>query len=202
MAYESQPSNSSAAIHRLENVPLIEARKKLGLYAREVAAKVGVSTGIYYHYEMLKALPVLETQDKIIGFFKERGIYLAREEVFPDKARGIVPRKKHYLAREIPLYLISRLKETRSKDLPCSSSPERKVGLNGDLEKLLGTIPEQEKNIVRLKLYEDKTYDEIGKILHLTGARVQQIYWKAIRDLRRRCWKGTKYKSLRAYTEG
>lgn len=55
---------------------------------------------------------------------------------------------------------------------------------NQEIELLLDTLSQKEKTVVLLRVYDDKTFTEIGKGISLSRSRAEQIYKKAIRKLR------------------
>ena len=55
---------------------------------------------------------------------------------------------------------------------------------NQEIELLLDTLSEKEKTAVLLRVYDDKTFREIGEELSLSGTRAEKIYKKSIRKLR------------------
>ena len=55
---------------------------------------------------------------------------------------------------------------------------------NQEVELLLDTLTPKEKQAVILRLYDDKTFKEIGVELSFSTARARQVYNRAIRKLR------------------
>jgi len=68
------------------------------------------------------------------------------------------------------------------------SDPEEMVLnkiLHEKLEIAMDTILPREKEVIKLRIYEDKTLDEVGKILGVTKERVRQIEAKGLSRLRK-----------------
>ena len=56
--------------------------------------------------------------------------------------------------------------------------------VNREVELLLDTLTPKEKQAVILRVYDDKTFKEIGAEISISRSRAQQVYHKAIRKLR------------------
>ena len=88
---------------------------------------------------------------------------------------------------EYPLNMIIDLfyyDEERMK-IPLSFSKERISKMkNRILEKSAEIHDDREKAILKFRYEDDLTYREIGKKLGISGQRVQQIRYKALRRLR------------------
>lgn len=57
---------------------------------------------------------------------------------------------------------------------------------SSELKKLLETLPEDERNILYLKYWEDCTFVEIAKQINMKESRVFQIHKKLIRKLKKK----------------
>ena len=68
-----------------------------------------------------------------------------------------------------------------------------RIMLHEEIDKMLETLSERERQIIRLRygLDDDKprTLEEIGREFHVTRERIRQIESKAIRHLRKRCFR-------------
>lgn len=53
-----------------------------------------------------------------------------------------------------------------------------------EFERILETLSEREKTIIKLRFYEEKTLRECGEILNLHSERIRQIQNKTLRKLR------------------
>ena len=66
------------------------------------------------------------------------------------------------------------------------SSPENRLAL---LEMASGiqeraNLNERESKVIEMRFYQDKTYEEIGRIIDVTQEQVRQIEAKALRKMR------------------
>jgi RNA polymerase sigma factor (sigma-70 family) len=72
------------------------------------------------------------------------------------------------------------LKDTLVSD--CPSTDERYF--NGQVRDLLGNLKKRETRIVKLRFWDDKTTDEVGRLIQLSRSRIAQIEARALRKLR------------------
>ncbi|MDD5950163.1 MAG: sigma-70 family RNA polymerase sigma factor, partial [Lachnospiraceae bacterium] len=52
------------------------------------------------------------------------------------------------------------------------------------VEELLNQLTEQEKTIIRLRYYEDKTQAEIGRMLNISQVQVSRLEKRALKKMR------------------
>jgi len=64
------------------NIPLTDARKKLGSNQIELAEKLGINKTVYSTFESLYRFPPKKDQRKIIDYFEDQGISLDEKKVF------------------------------------------------------------------------------------------------------------------------
>ena len=75
--------------------------------------------------------------------------------------------------------------EDRQMDIPVES-PEEALAERISLEEVLHTLPEQDRQLIRLRFYGNKTQSETAKVLHTTQVQISRRERKILVQLRRR----------------
>ena len=75
--------------------------------------------------------------------------------------------------------------EDRQMDIPVES-PEEALAERISLEEVLHALPEQDKQLIRLRFYGNKTQSETAKVLHTTQVQISRRERKILVQLRRR----------------
>ena len=161
---------------RVIKTPLLEARKKLGLTAKEVAERIGIDCAKYLVYERMNVYPNPKAQEKICDFYNSQGIYLLGEDIFPE-------REKENL---IPIQQVDgRLLVARDN----TSEGIYQQELRKMLDNALSSLSEKEADIIKSYFAlgnkpQEETLEEIGKRYSICKERVRQIMEKALIKLR------------------
>ena len=92
-----------------------------------------------------------------------------------------VPRS-NLVKEEYPLNLLLSLRITAANELTIPD--EITLDINAGIEYSLSTLEERERDVIRLRFMERKTYDEIAKVFEISNGRARQIEMKAFRKLR------------------
>lgn len=92
-----------------------------------------------------------------------------------------VPRST-LVKEEYPHNLLLSIKITTANEivLPQEITPDILAGI----EYSLSTLDNRERDIIRFRFLDRKTYDEIGKVFNISNGRARQIEMKAFRKLR------------------
>jgi len=178
---------------RLKNADLVGARELAGLTAKEAAERIGISYGAYLSFESMKLYPAAKTRKKICDYYRELGVFVLEEDLFPDELRKFTPRK--YIGeRMVPKIELVSLSGVSEKLLPVA---ERGIEKELEYNELLGIIndvlfsfPYRPREIIKMRFglggEEPRTLREIGKIFHVGPERIRQIEAKALRVLKGR----------------
>ena len=75
--------------------------------------------------------------------------------------------------------------EDRQMDIPVES-PEEALAERISLEEVLHALPEQDRQLIRLRFYGNKTQSETAKVLHTTQVQISRRELKILVQLRRR----------------
>ena len=75
--------------------------------------------------------------------------------------------------------------EDRQMDIPVES-PEEALAERISLEEVLHALPEQDRQLIRLRFYGNKTQSETAKVLHTTQVQISRQERKILVQLRRR----------------
>ena len=75
--------------------------------------------------------------------------------------------------------------EDRQMDIPVES-PEEALAERISLEEVLHALPEQDRQLIRLRFYGNKTQSETAKVLHTTQVQISRRERKILVQLRRR----------------
>jgi len=185
---------------RLKNADLIRAREQLGIKsAIELARQIGISHPYYYRIESMQMYPSEKLQKRICDFFRERGLFLLEEYVFPKELKYAKPSKKYIAEREIPREQLISLSQVPERLLPVMEGQVEQIiyenEMNEELEEVLGTLTEREREVIKLRFgigdmeggnlnNPYKTLEEVGKILGVSGERIRQIEKRVLRKLR------------------
>lgn len=92
-----------------------------------------------------------------------------------------VPRST-LIKEEYPQNLLLSLKITTANEIEIPQ--ELTSDIRAGIEYTLSTLDEREREVIRLRFVDRKTYDEIGKVFEISNGRARQIEIKAFRKLR------------------
>lgn len=176
---------------RLKNAELIGAREILGLTIKELAEQIGIPYQVYCQYENMILYPSEERQKYICGFFRQGGVFLFEDDVFPEELRRVKPKRAYVAERTIPKERLLPLSKVEERLLPVVESEAEKVTelslLRDKLEEVLKTLYYREREIIKMRfgLYDGRQYtlEELSKIFNVNPQRIRQIEAKAIRKL-------------------
>jgi len=150
-------------------------REQMGMSTRQFAEWLGLSYGAYNEIENLSRYPSSATIELMA-----QKIGSAVEEAFPEYLREI---KSTTAIKTIPEREVLSLQEREIKMLAAPNAND----LQRPIAEQLATLSPRKERIVRLYLGFDgppMTFNEIGRELKISDSRVQQIFNRAIRDLR------------------
>jgi RNA polymerase sigma factor (sigma-70 family) len=175
---------------RLKNAALIGAREMAGLSAKEASERIGICYAAYLGYESMKQYPSEETQRKICDFYRNLGIFLFEEDVFPEELKNIKPKRRYTAEKTIPKPELISLSTVDRRLLPIIEGELEKRAeheeLKEKIDEALSKLTYSEERVIRLRyLEEDMTLQKIGDIFKVTPERVRQIEAKALKKLRR-----------------
>ena len=74
-------------------------------------------------------------------------------------------------------------------DIPVDS-PEEDLADRIGLAEVLQTLPEEDRLLIRLRFYEEKTQSETAKVLHTTQVQISRRERRLLKELRRRLLQG------------
>lgn len=177
---------------RIKNGDLVRARENLGYYGVEIARQVGISRGYYYDIESMKVYPPKEIQEKICRFFRDRGIMILEEDIFPEYLRELNPTRKYIMEKSVePAQLLS-LSHVPQRLLPHSKGQIEprimKEEAEERLNRILSTLDPRATYIVKsifgIPDGDTKTPEELAVELGLNPIQVRQIEYRALRKLR------------------
>lgn len=178
---------------RLKNSALVSAREKLGLTQYEAAEKIGISAGTLSSYENMRSYPLEKTQRMICKFYRKRRIFLLEEDVFPEQLRAITDRPSKYIRDVlIPKQKLLSLSEVSPRELP-AVEPGQVAALEQDelsegMSPILDTLTDRERQAVTMRYGLDgggeRSYEQIGKELKVTGSMVGNIMNGVMKKLR------------------
>lgn len=152
---------------RLKNAALIRAREQLGLTQAEAARRMGFRyAAALSNYENMSSYPSKRMQERICSFYRNNGIFILEEDVFPEELRNIDSNKK-IVERTIPKTELISLSGINERLLPNAELDESGIEyheLRTNLELILSKLPEKSQKIVRLKYGIDDGSGCINKI--------------------------------------
>jgi len=190
---------------RLKNAELIGAREMAGLTAKEAAERIGISYAMYLGYESMRMYPSEKAQKNICGFYRNLGIFLLEEDIFPKELKALRPERKYIGEKTIPKVELLSLSTDKfdRKLLPVvEGEVEKKVEydeLRTAIHEILSQLPHRQRKVIRMRYgfdgEEQKTCEETGEIFGVTKSRIQQIEAKALGKLRHPSY-GRKLKSF------
>ena len=184
---------------RLKNARLVGAKEILGLTSKDVAERVGMNYVHYLNCESMRIYPGKGIQKKICDFYRNSGVFLLEEEVFPEELKELKPKRKYIGEKTIPKVKLLSLSTDKfdRKLLPIiEEEVEKKVEYNElrtELDKVLSKLSHRQEQIIRMRFgidEEPKTCEEIGKIFDVTRGRIQQIEAKMLGRLKHPCYRG------------
>jgi len=188
---------------RLKNAELVGAKEMAGLTATEAAKRIGMSYVYYLNCESMRAYPGEKIQRKICEFYRNSGVFLLEEDVFPKELKKLDLKRKYIGEKTIPKVELLSLStsEFDRKLLPVvEGEAEKKVEYNelrAELNRILSKLSHRQEQIIRMRFgidEEPKTQEEIGKIFDVSKGRIGQIEEKVLRKKEFRklksFWKG------------
>lgn len=173
---------------RLKNARLVRCREELGLNQRQFAEKVGIHFQLYNGYETLRGYPSKRNRQILAAF-----VGCSEEELFPPELKRFAKKGPRVLVGEssiAPIRLIG-LSRREVLALPAPAAIEEMIEeeeLRAVLERSLETLKARDRKILELHYgfggAEPMTFEEIGKLMGITGNRVNQIHKRALQRLR------------------
>jgi RNA polymerase primary sigma factor len=170
---------------KLRNNLVKSRRLALGLSQKQLATLIKVSHTVVSHIECFHHGASQETYQKFANFFD-----ITVEEIFPEWIKYI---KQSTFVKEVDEPELLRLAESISTEklfLP-PPSPEKQAyteEIKNLIRQSLNTLTPREELIITKRFGldgdEEKSFDEIGESLEVSGGRVRQIESKAFRKLR------------------
>lgn len=177
---------------RLKNASLVGARETLGMTGRAMARAIGISYSSYHHYENMSTYPLSKTQTKICQYFRNKGVFLTKEQVFPAELKGMIyRRRKSILEREISVgllpysYMEQRLLPSVEIEIEENLKHQE---LSRDINSVLSKLPYRQEQILRAFFgigTEKKDTSQLSKEYNLSRQRISQIKNEALAKLRR-----------------
>ena len=175
-------------------------RNTLNLSRHDVASKSGVSYHAYRNYELNKCPPSYDNLISLADFFavsidylvgktndidvKEYGEMYAnlREKAYEKYllAHKIHDKKDKHIHPEWPYNLLERMYRDMKYPFTTILSQDQKKGL----EWALSTLTDKQVKVLEGRFKYEKTLDEIGKEMGVSGERIRSIEFKAIGTLR------------------
>lgn len=185
---------------RLKNAALVSAREKLDLTQKRAAEEIGTYPTNLSRIELMKYYPPKELQKRICDFYRNKGVFMLEEDVFPEELENISP-KKQIIEREIPRQQLISLDSVDQKLLPYVEGVEKIASDNeryDTIEEVLDTLTERERKVIEWRFglvpfidTESSKYSgipsfrAIAEVLNFTPVWIQQLEHKALRKLKR-----------------
>lgn len=195
---------------RLKNAKLVGAKEVVGLTSKEAAERIGINYISYLNCESMKVYPGEEMQKKICNFYRNSGVFLLEEDVFPKELKKLKPERKYIGEKTIPkvkLLSFSTDKFDR-KLLPIiEGEVEKKVEdneLHAEINKVLSKLSYRQEQIIRMRFgidEEPKTCEKIGKIFEVSRERIRQIEKIVLERLKNPYYRGNLKPFLESYHE-
>ena len=187
---------------RLKNAALIGARESLGLTQKEAAGRIGISPLCLNRYENMRAYPTEKKQKQVCSFYRNKGVFLLEEDVFPEELKEFHPRK-YLVEKTIPKSKLLSLSEIDRKLLPLAEDEvEKQLEYNEFKEefgKVISTLSYREQQVIKMRYgFEEEsiTYCQIGERLKISKERARQLELRALLKLRRRLTSGEYNKNI------
>lgn len=162
-------------------MPLVQARKNLGLTVAEAARQIGMNYGHYYDIEGRNIYPSRKNRERICGFYRSKGVFLLEEEVFPAKSKQTKAPRMVSLSDVDPEYL-PRVEPEAEKYL-------EHIGLAETLDSALaGLNPTYSRLLKMLYGIGDEGHlarDKIASRLNVNPKRIPVMKNEALWELRR-----------------
>lgn len=176
---------------RLKNGALVRAREELGLTAKAAAEGIGVSYQTYINCEGMKYFPSSQMAERICGFYRDQGVFMLEEDIFPEELRG-VKKGKLIAERTVSRLELLSLGEASHRHLlpPVTMGEEVEEGeLKDSLENALNTLRPRDASILRLYYglgeQESMTLKEIGELIGVSTERVRSLRNRGLDELRK-----------------
>lgn len=193
---------------RLKNAELFNARKTLDLTLGEAADRIGIIPMTLSNYENLKMYPSKESQEKICEFYRNQGVFLLEEDVFPEKLKEFKG-KKYVTEKNTPPEKLIALTDLEHRLLTDGGIEGVEKGINSKkikdkIEYFLSYLDPRSELCMRLRYgindsegkvekireeYDVKegevmTHEEIGGYIGVCVERSRQILSKAERKVK------------------
>ncbi len=176
---------------RVKNAQLVGAREMLGVSQKEAAERMDISPGVLSNIERMSYYPDMNLQTKICEFYRNNGIFLFEEDVFPEELKHIKGRK-YTAEREIPRQDILSLsyEDTRLLSAASDKAVEEvyKIELDDEISYVLSKLSHRERGVLKLRFglkgNRPHTLDECAGVFNVSRERIRQIEAKALKRLR------------------
>ncbi|NGX60921.1 MAG: RNA polymerase sigma-D factor [Chlamydiae bacterium] len=161
---------------------IIDELRELDWIPRGIHQKVGqIEEALHLLHQKLRREPTDSELSLHLGI-SERELGELLERVRPAIFLPLdVPAS--YSTEDETVSLAERIADTK---VETSSEAAQKREYASILASVIGSLPEQEKQVISLYYYEELMLKEIGKILGVSESRISQIHTKALLKLRKR----------------
>ena len=176
---------------RVKNAQLVGAREILGLSQKEAAEKMGITQYTLGDIERMSYYPEMNLQTKICGFYRNNGVFLFEDDVFPEELKHIKGRK-YTAERDISKHDILSLSYEGTRLLSAASDKAveevHKIELKDEINYALSKLSYREREVLKLRFgFKDNRYhtlEECAEVFHVSRERIRQIEAKGLRRLR------------------
>ncbi len=194
VALEEIETEESESLVRLRlithNARLVDARKQRGMTQPEMAQSAGIHWYRLHFIETMKVVPREDEMVKIACVLEKPIDYLFPEHLLSAIEAGVFSRRKVELPERDILFLTEHRQHCLLSDGGIEAVEEEvdKQRLAEEIAGVVKTLKPKEQRVIKLRFgLEDgisRTQKNVGMGLGLTGGRIQQIEYKALRKLR------------------
>ncbi len=183
------------AITRFKEATIHALLRKLNWSQSELARRSGIHPVTVGEFINLRRKPTQEQANKIQTAFGEAGEFVDVVSLWPESFNGFRESLIIEQTKEVPEHLLLDFMEherSRLLDQPIVDFGEDGIGqdMAEKVPYALSLLPQRHQSILKDRVLEELTYDEIGAKHGVTRERVRQIVLESIRK--------TKYRVTRA----
>ncbi len=173
----------------VKNAELVRARKSIGYGdIKKFASAVGINYQNYRLYENLLVFPNFDARKKIGDFYRSHNIDFNESAAFSTELKDLSRLVYQDNPIEEEIYDESLLLGVSCGYIPNPEEDYIREDFSRFIDMALNTLEPRKSEIIRLYFgFTEEgvmTFEQIGDRFRLTKARIQQLYQRALRELR------------------
>jgi len=169
---------------RLKNAALVTAREQLGLSAVDVSKQTGICYPLYLNYESMQRYPSPPTQKIICDFYRQRGVFMLEEDVFPESLLPFRPKRKYTSEKSVEQLTFAQISTLEETMLPVVEGADARL-MRDECAPVASYVIDCIKKPRDRQIFEKYhgiegdpgTFTDLGREFGLSTERIRQIVY-------------------------